>query len=452
MTRKLWQTGANRLDPVVERFLASDDIQWDQRLVPYDILGNAVQARVLVKAKVLTKAEGARLVRELARLWKVWERGGLKLKLSDEDVHTRIEAELTKRLGALGKKIHTGRSRNDQVLLDIVLYLGDKLRDLKVGTMELAEECRGVAVRHEWIPIPGYTHMQRAMPSSVGLWMGSWAESLFSESHYLDQLHWKLSSPLGSASGYGSLVRVDRNYAARLIGTYSSQNVLEAQTSRGRHELGAMHGIAQILLSCNRLATDCLLFSTAEFGFVSLPPTMTTGSSLMPNKRNADVWELVRSAFHAHLGDMTALASVQANLPSGYNRDLQITKGILMRSVERAEEVLAVMHRTIRAMRVDVRRCREACDALILATDRATLLALKGVPFRDAYRSVKAGGGSASLTLEDSLRRKRSFGAPGNLLLQDSLLPSHIRYDKQKQDEDRRALRRLLDPRWRMGR
>ena len=287
MSPKLWQSGASKLDPVVERFLASDDIQWDQRLVPYDILGNAVQARVLVKAKVLTKAEGARLVKALAQLYRIWERGGLKLRLSDEDVHTRIEAELTKRLGDLGKKIHTGRSRNDQVLMDLRLYMTARLMDLRLANVALADACCAVARRHKFVPMPGYTHMQRAMPSSVGLWMGSWATAFFHHSYFSA---YRFDSPLGSASGFGTLVPADRKYAADLLELDQQPlNTLYVQTSRGMLEINILHLIGQALLGCNRLATDGLLFSTAEFGFVRLPASMTTGSSLMPNKRNADV-------------------------------------------------------------------------------------------------------------------------------------------------------------------
>ncbi len=441
MSPKLWQSGSGKLDPVVERFLASDDIQWDQRLVPYDILGNAVQARLLVKAKVLTKAEGARLVKVLAVLYRTWEQGGLKLRLSDEDVHTRIEAELTKRLGDLGKKIHTGRSRNDQVLTDLHLYLQDRLADLAVSLEVLRRACLAVARRHVSTAMPGYTHTQRAMPSSVGLWMGAWSEAFGADARLLSSLgQWPC--PLGSGSGYGTLVNPDRAYAASLLGMPSPGNVLAAQTSRGKAELEVLHTLAQALLDCNRLASDGLLFSTAEFGFVRLPVSMTTGSSLMPNKRNADVWELIRAAYHLHLGDLTALASLQGNLPSGYNRDLQPSKGLLMRSVERALEVLEVTRRTVEAMEIDRKRCREACDHAVLATDRATLLALSGTPFRDAYRAVKAGATGGGVSLEQALQGKRAIGAPGNLRLGRSRIrrpwvPSNLH---------------LLDPRWRMGR
>jgi argininosuccinate lyase len=450
MTRKLWQSGSEKLDPVVERFLAADDIRWDQRLVPYDILGNAVQARVLVRAKVLTPAEGRRLVSALRALYRLWERGGLTLRLSDEDVHTRIEAELTKRLGALGKKIHTGRSRNDQVLVDLLLYQRERLTDLRIAVLELADACFRVARHHQWTPMPGYTHMQRAMPSTIGLWMGSWKESFWDDSLHINiQIEGRF--PLGSASGYGSLVPVDRQYAGRLLDVHTIKwNTLHTQTSRGKDELAAMHAMAQLLRDCNRLATDGLLFSTTEFGFVKLPSSMTTGSSLMPNKRNADVWELIRAAYHLHLGDLTAMASVQANLPSGYNRDLQVTKGLLIRSMERALEVTEVTRRTVQAMEINEERCKQACDPSILATDQATLLALSGTPFRDAYLRVKTGGKTPSLTLEDAIRRKKADGAPGNLGLSKSI--RDLREARSEKLALAQISRRLLNPSWRMGR
>ena len=459
-TRKLWQSGSSRLDPVVERFLAADDIRWDQRLVPYDILGNAAQARVLVKAKVLTPAEGRRLVSALRALWKRHEQGTLKLTLSDEDVHTRIEAELTKRLGSLGKKIHTGRSRNDQVLVDLYLYARDMLTGLRFSTHALAEACLRTAQRHPFVPMPGYTHMQRAMPSSVGLWMGSWAEAFSNpDATYLGSARQAVlgESPLGSGSGFGTLVSPDRDFAADLLGFQPGNgpgNALRVQTGRGKVELAILHAIAQVLLDCNRLAADGLLFSTSEFGFVRLPASMTTGSSLMPNKRNADVWELIRAAYHLHLGDLTALASVQANLPSGYNRDLQVTKGLLIRSVERALEVLDVTRRTVEAIEIDAKRCREACDEGMLATDRATLLALSGTPFRDAYREVKAGARTKPIGVETALRGKKAAGTPGNLGLaaigRDLRMQAGCLKRDRKLQAQQEAL--LLDPSWRMGR
>ncbi len=454
MTRKLWQSGTSKLDPAVESFLAADDIQWDQRLVPYDILGNAAQARVLVKAKVLTPAEGRRLVSTLRALYQLWERGGLRLRLSDEDVHTRIEAELTKRLGDLGKKIHTGRSRNDQVLVDLRLYLMDHLLDLRKATVDLRSACLHVAQRHRWVPMPGYTHMQRAMPSTIGLWMDAWETSLAEDLRLLSEAQdFSDYSPLGSGSGFGTLVSADRRYAGNILGFWGLMpNTLQVQTSRGKGELAAMHAIAQLLLDCNRLATDGLLFSTTEFAFVKLPASMTTGSSLMPNKRNADVWELIRAAYHLHLGDLMALASVQANLPSGYNRDLQVTKGLLIRSVERAREVTEVTRRTVQAMEIDGMRCRQACDPSILSTDQATLLALSGTPFRDAYRQVKGGQTGPSLTLDKAIRMKRAEGAPGNL----NLTLAFVRRRQAELDRELRKtvrrVRQLLDPSWRMGR
>lgn len=460
MTRKLWQAGADSLDPAVERFLAADDIGWDRRLIPYDLLGNAAQARVLVKAGVLTPAEGRRLVRALAALWRRHRAGRLTLSLQDEDVHTRIEAELTRTLGSLGKKIHTGRSRNDQVLTDIHLYLREALLALRAGVLVLGEACLAMARRHAGAPMPGYTHMQRAMPSSVGLWMGAWAEAFSPRGNeaLLRQAAEAAAAqcPLGSASGFGSLVSPDRAYAAALMGFPAEAgrgNVLRVQTGRGKAELAAMHAIAQVLLDCNRLATDGLLFSTAEFGFVRLPAAMTTGSSLMPNKRNADVWELIRAAYHLHLGDLSALASVQANLPSGYNRDLQVTKGLLLRSVERALEVVDVTRRTVQAMQVDLRRCREACDEGLLATDRATLMALAGTPFREAYRQVKSGESAGpSLRIDKALRGKRAAGAPGNLGLAEGALARGRQMLTRETAEQERRVARLLSPTWRMGR
>ncbi|MGE4159949.1 MAG: argininosuccinate lyase, partial [Planctomycetota bacterium] len=416
---KLWQTGGEALDPVVEKFLASDDLVWDQRLGGADILGSAAQVRILVKAGIFSKPQGSRLVRELSRLYKLWQSGRLILKLSDEDIHTRIEKELTHSLGDLGKRIHTGRSRNDQVLTALSLWTRGGLHALMRSTLDLSDTLIRRALNLKNIPMPGYTHMQRAMPMTAGFWLGSFAEA-FSPSGSCYHLTSALvandaSCPLGSGSGFGSLVSPDRGLAARLLGfSHGSGNALRIQTARGRIELAVLHACVQLQIECSRLASDILLFSTEEFGLVSLPASLTTGSSLMPNKRNADVCELIRASLPLAVGDLTALVGLQASLPSGYNRDLQPSKGLLIRSVDRTLEVLAVTRKVVEGLKVNAARCRESCHEGVLATDRATRLSLAGVAFRDAYKSVKSGGGAPVVTLQEAIRGKKAAGCPGH--------------------------------------
>lgn len=416
---KLWQAGGSTLDPLVERFLASDDLVWDRRLAGADIMGSAAQVRMLFKAGVFSRSEGQRLLRELDRLYKAVKAGRFRLSLSDEDIHTRIELELTRSLGDLGKRIHTGRSRNDQVLTALALWTREALHSLMKASLGLSGAFLHRARSLGHLPMPGYTHMQRAMPMTAGFWLASFAEgfSFDGASRHLENALEAndASCPLGSGSGYGSLVSPDRGLAARLLGfRHGRGNALRVQTARGRVELAVVHACVQLQIECSRFASDVLLFSTAEFGLVSLPSSLTTGSSLMPNKRNADVCELVRASLPQAVGDLTALAGLQFSLPSGYNRDLQPSKGLLMRSVDRTLEVLAVSRKVAEGLKVNPQRCLAGCSEDVLATDRATRLALSGVAFRDAYKAVKTGMGAPRIGLDDAIRSKKAMGCPGN--------------------------------------
>ncbi|MDR7516886.1 MAG: argininosuccinate lyase [Armatimonadota bacterium] len=418
---KLWEKGY-RLHEAIERFEVGDDVWLDQRLAWADLLGSIAHARMLGHIGVLTREEAARLEEALRALLGEAREGRLALTVQDEDIHTRVEGLLVERLGDLGKKLHTGRSRNDQVLVDLRLYTKRALLDLQDAVLGCAGALLDFAARHRDLPMPGYTHMQRAMLSSVGLWAGAFVEALLDDLTLCDAAY-RLNdqSPLGSAAGYGVPLPLDRAYAARLLGFRRVQpNVLYVQNSRGKFELAALQAAAQVAVDLAKLAEDLLLFTTREFGFFRVAQEMATGSSLMPQKRNLDAVELVRARCRWAIGLQAQVGAIVAGCPSGYNGDLQETKRPLMEGLETVTACLNVMALTVAHTTPDPERLAAACTPEIFAADAALQLAAAGVPFRDAYRQVATGAAPVErpADLAAALARRSSEGAPGNLGLE----------------------------------
>lgn len=387
---KLWGSGLSQ-DDEVQRFTADEDRALDQRLVAYDARASAAHARMLQAIGVLDPGETEALVAGLEGILEADGRGAFLLQEGDEDCHSAIERHLTETVGEAGKKLHLGRSRNDQVLVALRLYEKDALAEIH-GAIEAFEAALGERERSDGdATMPGYTHMQRAMPSSVGMWLGSYRAAasddrllLRAVSDVLDQ------NPLGTAAGFGVPVfSLDREMTTRELGfARVLDNPMYAQLSRGKLEASVLHLCSQIMLVLNRLASDLLLFSTAEFGFVRLPAVLCTGSSIMPQKKNADVLELVRARYHEVLGAEVQIKSLVGNLMSGYHRDLQLTKGPVMRALDIVAASLAIMTRVVRETRIDRGRCEAAVTPEVHATERAYRLVAEGIPFRDAYRAV----------------------------------------------------------------
>lgn len=411
MARKLWEKG-DRTDDLVERFCTGDDWRWDQRLLEADVEGSRAHARMLARIGVVTRKELARIERALGAA------RSIRVRPDDEDVHTALENFLVARLGDLGKKIHTGRSRNDQVLLATRIWLLREVREIAEEALSLADEVARWAERHRDAAWPGYTHTRRAMPSSAGHWAAAFAEALLDDVALLRGAHDLLDqSPLGSAAGYGVSLPLDRAFVARELGFARVQgNTLYVQNSRGKFEAHLLAVLEQLMLTLNRLAADVVLLSSEEFGFLTLPREYCTGSSIMPNKRNPDPLELVRGSLARVRGCREAVLSTVANLTSGYHRDLQLTKGPTMEGVDVARACLGVMRRVFPGIGVDLARARRACTPYLYATDEAIRLVRKGVPFRDAYREVASRlDGLAAEDPVANLRGKRHVGAPGNL-------------------------------------
>jgi len=416
---KLWDKGYV-VDAEIERFTVGEDYLLDRDLVPADLAGSAAHATMLAAIGVLTARQRDRLLKGLRAILADFHAGRFAIRPDQEDVHTAVEERLTGTLGDLGKKLHTGRSRNDQVLLDLRLWGKDRLHALAERSIALARALAAFARRHEFVPMPGRTHMQIAMPSSLGLWAGAYAESLLDDLELLKAAHVLTDqSPLGSGAAYGSALALDRRLVADLLGFARVQsNVLYCANSRGKAELATLQACAQVMIDLSRLANDLMITSTPEFGYFRIPRELCTGSSMMPNKRNPCGLELVRAKSAAVFAAQDQVAAVLKALPFGYNRDFQETKGPFLRGVETTLASLSVMRLSIERLEVVEENLRRGFLPEIYATDRALELVLEGRPFRDAYRHVAAHlDGLSARDPVANLKSKRLLGGPGNLRL-----------------------------------
>lgn len=394
MSTPLWHTTSSSApapDDWAHRFTVGDDYKWDRRLLPYDIRASRAHAWGLRQIEVLSEAEWNDLQEALDALLAAYEAGECTVTPDDEDSHTVIERFVTAKAGPAGRKLHTGRSRNDQVLAALRLYLRDALATLGRRTARLAEALCALADRHPRRPLPGYTHLQRAMPSSVALWALGYAETLADDLATLRHARRRINvSPLGSAAGYGvPVLDLPRAAVADRLGFRTVQTHATAvQLSRGKHELAVAHACTQVGAACNRLASDLVLFASAEFDFVTLPDESCTGSSIMPQKRNPDVLELARAYHHRLAAEMQHLSTGPANLPGGYHRDLQLTKGAVMRSVQITEDVLTALTKVVRGTEFSPDATWRACSPALLATQQALTRVADGIPFRTAYQQA----------------------------------------------------------------
>lgn len=419
MSTLLWNKAGVQTDAAVMRFLAGDDVVLDRELLPFDIQASAAHARGLAAIGLLTPQQVEALTQALNQLLALWESGQFTLDDRFEDGHSAIESYLTEKLGELGGRIHLGRSRNDQVLVATRLYMKHALAHLHAGLVECADAAHTRAQADAHAPMPGYTHLQRAVPSSVGLWMASFVESFLDTASLVDMTRrWIDACPLGTAAGYGVNLPLPRQQVSDDLGFARIViNPMAAQASRGKHEHQVVAVLWQAMQDIRRLAWDLSLFSTEEFGFVRMPPEMVTGSSIMPNKKNPDLAELLRASSATVAGALAELQQV-LSLPSGYHRDLQLTKPPLVRAIRVTLDAVALTPRAILATQFRLDRMRQAIDPTMLATDLAVELAASGMPFRDAYRKV--GESLDTITSADpgdSLKARVSPGACADLML-----------------------------------
>lgn len=415
----LWQKGY-QVDEEVFKFTVGDDQKLDLYLAKHDVLGSIAHAAGLLKIGVLKKSEFLKLKAELKKIYKSIQEGKFVIPSTDEDVHTTVENILTKKLGDLGKKIHTARSRNDQIILDQHYYAKDRLLDITNYALECADVFYNFAKKYEMVPMPGYTHMQRAMPASVGMWMGSFLEALLDDIKLLKAVYdINDQCPLGSASGFGVNMNLDRAYTAKLMGFKKIQNnSMYCAYSKGKFDANIVYAYTAMMHTLAKLANDILIFTMAEFQFFELPDKFCTGSSLMPQKKNGDVFELVRAKSRTMLGYLIQEITISSALPSGYNRDSQITKDPIIYGNNLLENTLKIMSLTVAGLKPRPDKLRAAFSADIFATDYALDLVKQGVPFRDAYRRV-AGEISQLKTIDPdkNIKSKKHIGATGNLRL-----------------------------------
>jgi argininosuccinate lyase len=386
---KLWEK-RTRLDSRVEEFTVGRDPELDLELIPYDCTASIAHAKMLKSVGILSPEEARRLEKELGRIIDLWKKNKFRIKRSEEDGHTAIENHLIRNLGAAGKKIHTARSRNDQVLTALRLYSRDRLGETRTALSGLSRRLNKLSLKHRNVAFPGYTHSRKAMPYTVGRYFRAFADALH------DDLLWLRAAgeindqnPLGTAAGYGTTLKINREMTTRLLGFRRTQkNELYAQNSRGKFESIILSALSQVMLDLGRLAHDLILFSMDEFGYFHLPEEFCTGSSIMPQKKNPDVLELVRASFAAvHAGYLQTM-EILKGLSSGYHRDLQLTKEPLLRGFRDTLSAIRIMDVVLAALVVDSEKCRMACTDEIYAADRVLDLVRQGVPFRDAYRKA----------------------------------------------------------------
>ena len=423
-TTTLW--GSTPVDQRVFEYTVADDRDWDARLLRWDVLGSLGHIEGLRAARLITPAEHGRLARGLREVLDAVSRGRLQLDRSHEDIHTAVEYWLTSRVPGSGERLHTGRSRNDQVACDIRLYLKNELLDLHAAALELSAVLLEFAQRHRRVLWPGYTHGRRAMPSSIGLWAGALAEGIVDTVEALPALWAQVDrSPLGSAAGYGVPLPLQRQVVAHALGFAGLDlNVATVQGGRGKLEAAVLFWCTQLGHDVARLCQDVILFSGDEFGYLTLPAELATGSSIMPHKRNPDLFELTRGRAAAVEGDLLSVLQIKAKLSGGYHRDFQLLKEPLMRGLERTRGMIEAIIHALPRLEVNRERCEAALESGALTTDEVMRRVEEGQPFRTAYREVVAGINEGKKfnapTRKEILSRRSSTGGLGNLGLAEA--------------------------------
>ncbi len=389
MKGTLWG-GGRSLDSALDAYTVGEDRSRAQRLVRWDILGTIAHVEGLAEASLVSPREKTRLVAELRRALRAADAGRFEIGRDDEDVHSALEKWLTLELGELGEKVHTGRSRNDQVLCDLRLFIKQGLLETSTELLGLVGELVEFAEAHKDIVWPGFTHQRRAMPSSAGLWAAGYAEMLLDDLVLIDAaLELADRSPLGSAAGYGVPLPLERRVAQRALGFASVQNnVTAVQSSRGKLEVSVLSALWHVGYDLAKFSWDVILFSSEEFAFLGLPRELATGSSIMPHKKNPDLFELTRARAGVIQGALHEAMAVSGPLPSGYHRDLQLAKGPLIRGMECAHEMLAMTAHAIPRLEVDDGRAAALLGGGLLATDEVFARVRAGATFRAAYREV----------------------------------------------------------------
>ena len=416
---KLWDKGIS-IDKKIENFTVGNDRELDMHIAKYDITASKAHAKMLGKVEILTSEEVKDIILELEKLQKQIEEGTFVIEKDFEDVHSKIEYELTKSLGDTGKKIHTARSRNDQVLVAMQLYFKENLKEISAKTEALIDVLLGLAKEHQEKVLPGYTHLQVAMPSSFGLWFSAYAELLIDDLYLLDAgLKIVDQNPLGSAAGYGSSFPIDREFTTKELGFSTMKyNVVAAQMSRGKSERTVTSNIASLANTLSRFAMDICLYMSQNFDFITFPDELTTGSSIMPHKKNPDVFELIRGKCNKLQAIANEMILITNNLPSGYHRDFQLIKENSAYAVESIREILDVFTHSIALIKVKEIDLSDEKYKYLFTVDSINDLVMQGKSFREAYKEIGGQVQEGSYTPAASKKHSHT-GSKDNLALDD---------------------------------
>lgn len=416
---KLWQKNT-QVDQAVEAFTVGSDREMDLYLAQADVLGSLAHTQMLETIGLLTRDELSEIQTGLREIYRETEAGKFTIDEGVEDVHSQVELLLTKRIGDAGKKIHSGRSRNDQVLVDLRIFLRKQLQSVTEQTRLLFDTLQELAEKHKEKGMPGYTHLQIAMPSSFGLWFGAYAESLVDDTEMLLAAY-KIcnKNPLGSAAGYGSSFPLNRTLTTRLLGFRSlNYNVVYAQMGRGKTERIVAQALSSVAATLAKLAMDNCLFISQNFGFIGYPDEFTTGSSIMPHKKNPDVWELIRGKCNLIQALPNQIAMLTANLPSGYHRDLQLLKQVLFPAINEMISCLEMARIMLRHIQVKEDILNDPKYAYLFSVEAVNQMVLEGVPFREAYKKVGKDIETGHFKADHRIRHTHE-GSIGNLCLKE---------------------------------
>ena len=416
---KLWDKGFST-DKKIDHFTVGNDRELDLLLAKYDVIASKAHAKMLGKIGLLTDAETTDLVNELDNITKTIEEGTFTIEDSFEDMHSKIEYVLTEKLGDTGKKIHTARSRNDQVLVAMHLYLKNELQEIKAETIILFNLLMDLAEKHKDIMLPGYTHLQIAMPSSFGLWFSAYAESLIDDLYFIDAAY-KVAdqNPLGSAAGYGSSFPIDRTFTTKEMGFETMKyNVVAAQMGRGKVEKATAFGMSSIAATLSKMAMDICLYMSQNFNFISFPDELTTGSSIMPHKKNPDVFELVRAKCNKLQAVPNQLILITNNLPSGYHRDLQLVKEVIVPAIQDLKACLEILTFSLKEAKVNENILEDPKYDYLFSVDTLNELVQNGMPFRDAYKEMGMEINEGTFTPKRDIEHTHE-GSLGNLCLNE---------------------------------
>ena len=441
---KLWDKGT-KLNKKIEDFTTGEDRKLDVFLAPWDVLGSIAHIKMLASIGLLEKSELEKLETELKVIWKEVQHPGFELEEGIEDIHSQVELMLTRKLGDIGKKIHSGRSRNDQVLVDLKLYMANEIEEISLLSMKLFEVLQKKSEENKEVLMPGYTHMQVAMPSSFGLWFGAYAESL-AEDMLLVKAAWDMAdqNPLGSAAGYGSSFPLNRKMTTELLGfSQMAYNVVNAQMGRGKLEKFISYAVAGIASTLAKMSMDICMFNGQDFGFFKLPDEFTTGSSIMPHKKNPDVFELIRGRCNKLQSLPVSLSQVLINLPSGYHRDLQVIKEEIIPGIRSLKECLELFQYAISKIEVKKNLLQQAKYELLFTVEEVNQKVLEGIPFRDAYKAVGLAVESGNYQAKRSVNHSHE-GSIGNLCTAEIGKKFSGVYDSMNFECRRKALNELI--------